>query len=143
MKALEMLRGSFGAPQLLLVTAVSAALLPLLLHFLSRRDRARRQLLVDPALAQRAHLLPVSPIGGIVLVLSLLALLGVGAALARPRWGDRLEKAERRGADVVLLLDTSASMRATDVSPSRLPGAPGGRLAARTSLGRSRRARRL
>ena len=45
--------------------------------------------------------------------------LGLGAALARPRWGETTETVERRGADVVLVLDTSASMRATDVTPSR------------------------
>ena len=114
-----MLHGVFGAPQLLLITVVAAALFPLVHHFLERRARARREKLIDPALAQRARLLPALPIRALSLVLSLLALLGVGAALARPRWGDRVEKAERRGSDVVLMLDTSASMRAADVSPSR------------------------
>ena len=52
-------------------------------------------------------------------MLTLLVALGIGGALARPRWGKTAETARRRGADVVFVLDTSASMRAADVSPSR------------------------
>ncbi|MEO6324001.1 MAG: VWA domain-containing protein [Thermoanaerobaculia bacterium] len=118
-KGLETLRSNFGAPKLLLLTLGAAALLAVGHHLLQKRSRRRRETLVDPALAQRARLLPALPMRGVSLLLALLALLGVGAALARPRWGDRMEKAERRGADVVLLMDTSSSMRATDVSPSR------------------------
>src|SRR5205085_8012710 len=51
--------------------------------------------------------------------LLLLAALSLGAALARPRWGKKAETAEREGSDVVILLDTSASMRAADLTPSR------------------------
>jgi len=40
-------------------------------------------------------------------------------AAARPQWGVRLEPVSRKGADVVLLLDTSLSMAATDTAPSR------------------------
>ncbi|MGH9391331.1 MAG: VWA domain-containing protein, partial [Vicinamibacteria bacterium] len=41
-------------------------------------------------------------------------------ALARPQWGRKDEPIVRRGVDVVLALDTSASMLAEDVSPNRL-----------------------
>ena len=41
-------------------------------------------------------------------------------ALARPQWGSRLESVTRKGADLVLVLDTSASMAAEDLAPSRL-----------------------
>ncbi|MGZ6988914.1 MAG: VWA domain-containing protein, partial [Thermoanaerobaculia bacterium] len=64
----------------------------------------------------------LAPAGGsptATAVLALLVALGLGAALAHPRWGKTMETAQRRGADVVLVLDTSASMRAADVSPSR------------------------
>ena len=40
-------------------------------------------------------------------------------ALARPQWGIVREKVEREGVDVVLVLDTSASMATADVAPSR------------------------
>ena len=55
----------------------------------------------------------------VVMLLSL-AVLGTAMALARPRWGTVEEEVERRGIDVVLLLDTSLSMSATDVAPDRL-----------------------
>ena len=46
-------------------------------------------------------------------------LLG-GVALAGPRWGTEVRTVERRGVDLVVALDVSASMRAQDVPPSRL-----------------------
>ncbi|HXO18303.1 MAG TPA: VWA domain-containing protein [Thermoanaerobaculia bacterium] len=49
-----------------------------------------------------------------------LAVLGTALALARPRWGESSEKVERRGVDVVFVLDSSLSMGAFDVTPSRL-----------------------
>jgi Ca-activated chloride channel family protein len=52
-----------------------------------------------------------------------LLLLAAGAgivALARPQWGVRLEPIERRGVDVVLVLDTSLSMATQDAAPDRL-----------------------
>ena len=41
-------------------------------------------------------------------------------ALARPRWGASETHVERRGVDIVFVLDTSLSMATRDVSPSRL-----------------------
>ena len=41
-------------------------------------------------------------------------------AFARPQWGDVSENIHRIGIDVVILLDTSRSMAATDATPSRL-----------------------
>lgn len=49
-----------------------------------------------------------------------LAVLGTALALAQPRWGETLETVERRGVDVVVVIDASLSMGAKDVSPSRL-----------------------
>jgi Ca-activated chloride channel family protein len=49
-----------------------------------------------------------------------LALLLLILAAARPQWGTRLEPVTRRGADVVVVLDTSLSMAAEDVAPNRL-----------------------
>jgi Ca-activated chloride channel family protein len=48
-----------------------------------------------------------------------LSLGAVGIALAGPRWGQTLETVERRGIDVVFVLDASLSMAARDVAPSR------------------------
>ena len=41
-------------------------------------------------------------------------------AIARPQWGARVESVERRGSDVFMVLDTSLSMAAEDLPPSRL-----------------------
>lgn len=41
-------------------------------------------------------------------------------SLAGPQWGATREKIERKGVDVVVVLDTSLSMDARDVAPSRL-----------------------
>jgi Ca-activated chloride channel family protein len=54
--------------------------------------------------------------GGLLLAI---ALVGSVLALARPRWGQTEEKVERKGVDVVFVLDTSLSMAAPDVQPSR------------------------
>ena len=52
-------------------------------------------------------------------------LLGLGTfflilALTGPQFGAKLDMAQRKGIDVMLVLDVSRSMRAEDVKPSRL-----------------------
>lgn len=51
--------------------------------------------------------------------LATLAVASTGLALARPRWGSTTEHVERQGVDVVFVLDTSLSMAANDIAPSR------------------------
>lgn len=41
-------------------------------------------------------------------------------AAARPQWGTKLEQVQSRGIDILIAVDVSESMRATDVSPSRM-----------------------
>ena len=41
-------------------------------------------------------------------------------ALARPQWGMRLETIRRKGVDILVALDTSYSMNAEDIAPTRL-----------------------
>ncbi|HMA28530.1 MAG TPA: VWA domain-containing protein, partial [Thermoanaerobaculia bacterium] len=101
-------------PGLLLAAAAAGALV-----LSVRRRIARSAALVSPALAAKAGLAPAARFPATGALLVLLVALGIGAALARPRWGRTAETAQRRGADVVFVLDTSASMRAADVSPSR------------------------
>lgn len=85
----------------------------------------RRRLAADAAWASRGlwdRLLPAYAPRRISLSVALLALAvaGAGSALARPRWGTGEQTVERRGVDVVFLLDSSLSMSAQDVQPSRL-----------------------
>lgn len=53
-------------------------------------------------------------------LLIVLCLTSLTAALIGPRWGQREQKAVRRGIDVVVLLDVSRSMLAQDIAPNRL-----------------------
>ncbi|MEM8963361.1 MAG: VWA domain-containing protein [Acidobacteriota bacterium] len=48
------------------------------------------------------------------------ATVGLVLAIAQPRWGLAEQQVERQGVDVVFVLDTSLSMAASDVTPSRL-----------------------
>jgi Ca-activated chloride channel family protein len=108
----------FASPAWLL----ALLLLPLaaaLEGWLAGRDRERLARLVSRPLWQRV----VRRSGeGWRFARLALALLGAGlviVALARPQWGIIREKVEREGVDVVLVLDTSASMSTRDVPPSR------------------------
>lgn len=49
-----------------------------------------------------------------------LALLLLILTAARPQWGTSLEPVSRKGVDVAIVLDSSLSMAAEDVAPSRL-----------------------
>jgi Ca-activated chloride channel family protein len=85
----------------------------------------RRRLAADAAWAARGlwkRLLPAfvpRRLTASVALLSL-AVLGAALALARPRWGNGEQKVERKGVDVVFLVDSSLSMGALDAPPSRL-----------------------
>jgi uncharacterized membrane protein len=108
---------SFLSPLALLLAALSVPLL--LLYFLKVRRRPQRVpslLLWDPALRDREastlfQRLQRDPL----LLLQLLALLALTVALARPAVTVMGFGAKR----VAVVMDTSASMKATDVSPSR------------------------
>lgn len=52
-------------------------------------------------------------------VLLAAAAMAIVVGLARPRWGSRELHVERRGVDVVFVLDTSLSMATRDVEPDR------------------------
>ena len=109
----------FLSPFWLGATLGSAILAIVAAWFSARRARSRREGLVAPALAEKAGLLSRDRWTPFAALLAVVVVLGTGLALARPRWGLVTETVERRGADVAIVLDTSASMRATDVTPSR------------------------
>jgi Ca-activated chloride channel family protein len=111
---------TFAAPHWLWITA-GAAVFALLLFRRSAVAR-RRQLaeFADPshrALLLASHSRLRRVLKNTLLFLSL-ALLGI--ALARPQLGEVEVMVERKGDDVVFLLDTSKSMLAKDVLPNRL-----------------------
>ncbi|MDO8519572.1 MAG: VWA domain-containing protein [Deltaproteobacteria bacterium] len=49
-----------------------------------------------------------------------LAVLAIGLACLKPQWGYTLREFKRQGSDLFVVVDTSESMRAQDVSPSRM-----------------------
>jgi len=57
------------------------------------------------------------PVRGVLL---LSAFLLVVLALAQPQWGEEKKRIERKGVDLIFLLDVSASMLAEDIKPSRV-----------------------
>ena len=81
----------------------------------------RRRLAADAAWAARGlwdRLLPAFAPRRLTLSVAALALavLGASLALARPRWGSGEQKVERKGVDVVFLVDSSLSMGARDAA---------------------------
>jgi Ca-activated chloride channel family protein len=52
--------------------------------------------------------------------LLVIAFAGITAALTEPKWNPRPRQIKRKGRDIVILLDTSRSMLAEDIKPSRL-----------------------
>jgi Ca-activated chloride channel family protein len=85
----------------------------------------RRRLAADAAWAARSlwsRLLPDYAPRRLTLAIATLAVavLGASLALARPRWGSGEQRVERKGVDVVFLIDSSLSMGAADAPPSRL-----------------------
>lgn len=110
---------SFGEPSHLLL---SWAILPivLVLIYAARRRRRDRASLLSPTMA--ARLAPEHSNGLDLLrtILLTLGLAGLLVALARPRFGYRLEEVKRRGSDLVVAIDVSRSMLSQDVHPDRL-----------------------
>jgi Ca-activated chloride channel family protein len=101
----------------LLVLVPALALLLLLGAWLKRR--ALRQL-ADPTLVPRLTDSRSPRWAAVKVVCVLLGLVFMIVAAARPQWGEKLQVVKGHGIDVVIALDASRSMLATDIPPSRL-----------------------
>jgi Ca-activated chloride channel homolog len=86
---------------------------------LARRRRAARHLGEEPLMRQMTAALSVSKLvwRGVLVVLGVACLV---TALARPQAAGKARLAKSRGLDIVVALDFSKSMLATDVYPSRV-----------------------
>ena len=115
----------WGNVQLLYWLPLAIPLAWALFALLRHRRRALAQL-VDPALL--GVLAPAwNPARAQSrLVLRLLALALLVLALARPQWGFHWEEVRRKGLDLMVVLDTSRSMMASDIKPTRLQQAKWG-----------------
>ena len=93
---------------------------------LLRRRRLALEQLVAPAMLPvlAPHWNPAR--ASIRLLLRMLALTLLVVALARPQWGFHWEEVRRQGLDLMVVLDTSRSMKASDIKPSRLQQAKWG-----------------
>jgi len=111
---------NFANPHMLWLLLV---LPPALLAFFWWSARQRRQLLTQFI---QARLLPGLTVGisaarqKIRVGCLVLAVTCLILALARPQWGFDWEEIKQRGLDIVVAIDTSKSMLATDIAPNRL-----------------------
>jgi Ca-activated chloride channel family protein len=98
------------------------AFLLLFLYGTWARRRQWARFLVDPSSSHPASLASShSPRRRVVKNLMLvLAIGGIGLAMARPQWGEQTEMAQSLGDDLLFILDCSRSMLAADVRPNRL-----------------------
>ena len=99
---------------------VLAPLTAMAAFWLWRRRMTDARAWAAPALWQRLDLHLSRGRLTLSLVTLTLAVVALGLSLARPRWGTTEQRVERRGVDVVFVLDSSLSMEARDVSPSRM-----------------------
>lgn len=109
---------NFAVPKLLPLLAVAPLAAAAAWFILARRARAESAW-VGRALEARLRSGGVPRPRWIAALLLGVALLGLAGALARPRWGHSEQTVERKGIDLVFVVDSSLSMAAGDVSPSR------------------------
>ena len=110
----------FDYPWLLSLAVVLPVLVIVLLRYNHRRRAARLARLGTPDVVSR--LVPPNALRPPAWHVARLATaaLGVGVAVAGPRWGAERNVVRTSGIDMVLALDASLSMLATDERPNRL-----------------------
>ncbi len=118
-----MIRFEFPEDQLyswLGATVLALAILAGALWLLEGRRRARLERFAKGRVARRLVIGHDPSARRPLFWLPLLGCAALAAALAQPRWGQAWEEVRTTNRDVLVCLDTSESMRATDILPSRL-----------------------
>lgn len=107
-------------PWWLVVAVTALALVYLALRLLERRRNARLQQVVEAKLAPR--LLPGydARIRRPLTWFTMFGCICLALAFAQPHWGQSWQEVRRASRDIVILLDTSESMRAANPLPNRL-----------------------
>lgn len=98
-------------------------LIPLLIGFSIWAEKKRKVLsakFVDASLLSRLVGPGVAKQRRTKTKLLMWSLVFLVIALAQPRWGFQWQDLKQRGVDIIVALDVSTSMRATDIKPSRL-----------------------
>ena len=84
------------------------------------KKRKALEMFIEAGLLDRIHISADKSKKYFKAVLILLSLAFIIFALTRPSWNPKPEKIERKGRDIVFLLDVSKSMLAEDLVPNRL-----------------------
>ncbi len=110
---------AFDHPNLLHLLWLTPLLAGLYLHGFAQKRKALHRFatlnLLNTLVPRVSH--TRQKIRSICVILATIALI---FALTGPRWGKHWEKLERKGIDIIFVLDVSNSMLAEDVAPSRL-----------------------
>jgi Ca-activated chloride channel family protein len=102
-----------------LLFAVPVILLPAYVWCFWQKDRALRVLASSEMLKKINNAVSIKKqIFKSLLLLA--AFVSIVVALTEPKWNPQAQKIKRRGRDICILLDTSRSMLAEDIKPSRL-----------------------
>ncbi len=101
----------FAHPILLLLLLIVPAAALVGAYLRARREKALSRLTTRP---------PSAPLGGFQAACMLTGLALALLAVARPQWGKEMESLVRRSRNVVVAIDVSRSMLASDVRPNRL-----------------------
>lgn len=112
----------FAEPRAFVLLAVLPALWLIGRHALRQRAESLRRF-GDPALLAMSSGLIGRPAGPFSALIRLVTLIALIVALARPEWGREPRTLARTGRDLIVALDLSRSMRATDVGGTRLNAA--------------------
>jgi Ca-activated chloride channel homolog len=110
----------FEEPRWLLLAVVAPVLLALLHRHAAVKRKQQLAQIASPRFVNELAASHSPARRGFKNLLLMLALAGVGMALARPQWGELKSTSQWLGEDVVFALDCSNSMLATDVRPNRL-----------------------
>lgn len=108
------------APLWALAGCVVLAVAAYLLHRLERRRARRMDQFIEAALAPRLLAGYDARVRKPLIWLPLLGLALLLLALAQPRWGRSWIEVTRASRDILVVLDTSESMNAQDILPTRL-----------------------
>jgi len=109
----------WGAPEFLPALWIAPLIGAMLLLLWRKREQGMKRLFHDRMLAQWLPPQRVSRARWRLAFWIMAFTLGV-VALARPQWGERWIEMQHKGMDILVVMDTSNSMRAQDILPSRL-----------------------
>jgi len=109
----------FSHPEFLYLLGIIPVYILLYIAFRYRKRNAIRKF-GDAALIAKLSPHTSALRQNIKLILFLLANVAVILAASGPQIGSRLEEVKRKGADIIIALDVSNSMKAEDIKPNRL-----------------------